>query len=159
MDKSLIDFVVYRSMYRADYNFVLSSWAHSFKGSQWAGVIPNNEWHASMKNIIDQLASRGMQVIMAVADDDRDQIMGYVAFEKSLAGIPVVHYVFVKDDFRKEGLGKALLGVTGDGSFIYTFRTEDSQYLDSMGRFVPAIARRKELEPIYHNASNTAKRS
>jgi GNAT superfamily N-acetyltransferase len=148
-EKSLLDFVVFRSMYRADYNFVLSSWAHSFKGSPWAGVVPNNDWHASMKNIIDQLQTRGSEVVMAVADDDRDQIMGYVCYEKSLAGIPVIHYIFVKDDFRREGLGTALLGVTGNGSLIYTFRTEDSQYLNKMGTHVPAIARRKDLEPVY----------
>lgn len=158
---NLVDLIVFRSMSREDYNFVLSSWAHSFKGSPWAGMVPNNEWHPMMKKCIDQLLSRGARVVLAVADDDRDQILGYICYEKSVCGMPVVHYVFVKDDFRKEhGLGKALLGVTGDGSFIYTYRTLDMQYLDKMGTHVPAIGRRKDLEPIYadgrtRNAKNS----
>jgi GNAT superfamily N-acetyltransferase len=149
--ESLLDFIVFREFEASsDYNCVLSNWSHSFKGSPWAGVCPNNLWHAQMKQTLDQLLSRGAQVIMAVADDDPDQIVGWVCYEKSKSGVSVVHYVFVKDDdFRGHGIASALLDIARQGDFIYTFRTPDGKHLEKRGTHVPAIGRRKNLEPIY----------
>jgi GNAT superfamily N-acetyltransferase len=140
---------VFREMEPQDYNFILSNWAHSFKGSPWAGCSPNNLWHSRIKEEVDQLLGRGAHVVMAVADDDRDHLLGFICFEKPACGIPVIHYAYVKDDFREQGVGSALMDIAGKGQHIYTYRTYDSQYIAKGGIHVPAIARRKDLEPVY----------
>ena len=150
MSDSILDICAFRAFDpETDYNFVLSSWAHSFKGSPWAGVCPNNLWHPQMKETLDQLLERGATVLMAVADDDTDHLIGYVCYETGLSGVAVIHYVFVKDEFRTGGMGKALLSIAANGKFIYTFRTPDGKSLERGGTHVPAIARRKKLEPVY----------
>ncbi len=148
-----LDFAVFREFDpETDYNCVLSDWAKSMKNSEFAGVCPNNEWHRLMKMVLDGVLDRGAEIVVAVSDEDRDHILGWTCYERSLSGVSVVHYVFVKDDFREDhGIGKALLGIAAQGYFVYTCSTHDARYL-TKGRkckFVPGIIRRKNLEPVY----------
>lgn len=143
------DLVEFRVPKEDELPFILSSWFKSFRKSPWAGTLPNNLYHNCMKELFDQLVERGMYVYVAAASTDPDQLLGFIAFEE--ATVPVVHYVFVKDKFRKQGIGSALMrqaGASADNHWIYTHRTEDSKRFRG-GKHVPAIARRKELEPVY----------
>ena len=152
MEPKLLDFVAFRQMEEPDYNFVLSNWAHSYKGSPWAGTVPNNLWHVTVKESVDQLVARGAYVVLAVSEDDRDQFLGFICWEEPESGISVVHYAYVKDEFReKHGVGRALLRIATKGRpFFYTHRTSDARWLVcGCCKYLPAIARRKALEPVY----------
>jgi hypothetical protein len=149
-----LDFCVFREFDpETDYNCVLSDWAKSYRSSLYAGPCPNHLWHEQMKSVLDGVLDRGAYIVMAVADDDRDHILGWACFERSKCGVSVVHYVFVKDDWREEyGLGRTLLQLCADGFYIYTCSTKDGSRISQGGKFVPSIIKRKNLEPIYAEA-------
>lgn len=95
-----------------------------------------------------------MKVAIAEAEGS---MLGFIAFEE--AAVPVLHYVYVKPVFRGEGIFPSLLeaaGISEGQSFLYTFRTPDCRRFKG-GSHCPAIARRKNLEPIY--AETPGKRS
>ena len=146
-----LDSVVFREFDpETDYNCVLSDWAKSFKTSPHAGPVPNNEWHNIMKSVLDGVLDRGALIVMLVSDEDSDHILGWVCYEKAASGVSVVHYVFVKEGLRElHGYGKALLGVAATGFFVYTCKTPLGRFLEAGGDHVPAILRRKNLEPVY----------
>lgn len=124
-----------------DLPFVYKAWISSYQTSDWAGVIPQHVAYSIQKVVINQLLARGMRITMAVNPDDRDQILGFVAYE---AG-PVIHYVFVKDFVRRRGTAKLLLasaGISPDGPVFITHRTADAKYLGNIVH-KPGLARRK----------------
>lgn len=142
----------FRLMKAEDFKFVLSSWLKSFRRSPWAGLIANNSYHSVMKQTVDQLSARGAQIVVAENRESPGQLLGFICFERTKVNIPVLHYIFVKDLFRKQGIGAALLemaGITRGKGFIYTFRTNDFNKRFKDGTHAPGIARRKDLEPIY----------
>lgn len=147
----LLDLSVLRQIEPGDYFFIISSFAHSYKRSSWAGTVPANIWHVTAKATVDGLLARGATVLLSVSADDRDQILGWICFETGANKTPVVHYVFVKEEFRKEGIAHQLLTVaTKEGPFLYTHRTDDGNLL-TRGKqvlFRPWLARRKNLEPV-----------
>jgi len=138
-----------------DLAFVFDGWSKSFKKSPFAGIIPNNHFTAVLEGAIAQLLGRGMQIYIAESEDPATMV-GFVAFET--AAVPVLHYVYVKPVLRDLGFGSKLLnvaGITPETEFLYTFRTSDMKKFKS-GTHCPAVARRKELEPIY--AENPGRR-
>lgn len=155
---SLLSVINYRPAEPQDYNLVLDSWIKTFKSSPYAGIVAADEYHATTRDAIEKLIARGAKLVMAVADNDREQIIGWVCYEISLEGVPVVHYVYVKggrdtkgnDLFRGKGLGTSLLKKATQGAaFLHTFRTADGNRLTrNKGRHVPFLARRKNLEPV-----------
>lgn len=150
-EPKLLDYVSFREYRDGDYNFLLSNWAKSYRGSPYSGPIPNNRYHETMKELVDQLLERGAYVVLAVSQDNDDQFLGFVCWEQAAAAA-VVHYVFVKDEFREiHGLGRILLSVATKGQpFVYTHKTldEGAKRLQKGGTFVKAIACRKNLEPV-----------
>lgn len=138
-----------------DRRFILDAWLKSWKGSPWAGVIPNNKVSEVTFDAILQLHERGM-AILVLESEDPDTKIGFIAWEVSQ--VPVLHYIYVKPVLRGMGFGKKLLcevGITPEEPFVYTHRTQDSKKLVG-GQHCPAIGRRKELGTAY--AKNSVKR-
>jgi hypothetical protein len=127
-----------------DLPFLFKAWISSYEKSPWAGTIPSHLGYDIHKATIHQLLLRGMKVTMAVNPDDDQQILGFLAHEPGL-----LHYVFVKDLFRRQGVATKLLA---DANFdrtqplLTSFRTPDAGYL---GKLVhrPGLARRKAAYP------------
>lgn len=156
---SLIAEVAYRDCTESDLPFVMSAWLNSFKRSLWAGNVANNMYTSVHKNTIQQLVHRGMKITVAYNREDPDQLLGFVAHELAESGVPVVHYLFVKDSFRSSadervGIGSSLMECAGAfrRDFVYTFKTSDSRYFPQ-GKYVPSIARRKDLNPVWPKQS------
>lgn len=127
--------------------FVLDYWLKSYRLSPWAGVVPNNLYTATYSACLQQLIDRGMEiwVLQSAKDLNLDAFVGFVALER--AEKPVIHYVFVKEPFRRQGLAKFMLSeldVDLTKPFFYTFRTRAAKYATN-GRYRPEIARRKQL--------------
>ncbi len=136
---------IYRPYGADDVMDVVKWWTGSFRRSRWAGTLPNNKFSEYMGEAIRQLLSRGSKCTLAVNPACPAQILGFVVTEKTRAGEDVVHYLFVKDYYRKRGISKGLLAeadVSSDGSAFYTHKTNFSKHY--RGKFVPEIARRKE---------------
>lgn len=137
----------FREALPADRAFWGANWANSYRGSRWAGVVPNHLYHDLMRTLQDGLLRRGMRVSLAHLPGAPNALMGFVAWEPSEKA-NVVHFLYVKPTWRKQGLGTALL-LGGPGrEFIYTHRTDESNYFgkpDWRIAHIPEPARRKDL--------------
>lgn len=133
-----------------DQRFLWDSWSKSFKHSRYAGVVRNIDYHAATVSVIEDLLRRGAVVEVVCARHRPDQILGYVCWE-ALGKDRALHYVYVKDPFRQEGLATALLeriraAAPQEARLYHTFRTEDfDRRLNRDGAWshAPEIARRK----------------
>jgi GNAT superfamily N-acetyltransferase len=99
-----------------DLNFVYSSWLRSYKhSSYWAKRIRHNVFFAGHQAMLNYLfAKPTFQCAVACSPEDPTQIFGYLAYEKATEGAqPIVHFVFVKDDFRKMGVARKLFEAAG----------------------------------------------
>lgn len=77
-------------------------------GNDWFKLIDRDAYYSKYSTFIDQLLLRPMALIrMALIpsiDTDPEVVLGW-----SLSENKTVHYVWVKDDLRRQGIGKTLL--------------------------------------------------
>jgi ribosomal protein S18 acetylase RimI-like enzyme len=134
-----------------EFKFVLDSWSNSFRKSPYAGVVPNNMWAEVSRSSMTQLMTRATSsTVVALTpvtkygefrkmeapvefDLDRGRVMGYSVSEPG-----ILHWLYVKKDYRRLGIGKQLLqnlvSKWDDNSRKhprYTHKTDSSQ------RFLP----------------------
>lgn len=131
----------------ADRAFWGANWSNSYRGSRWAGVVPNHLYHDIMRTLQDGLLRRGMRVTLAHLPGAPDALMGFVAWEPSEKA-NVVHFLYTKPTWRKQGLATSLLQAGPGTNFIYTHRTAESDYFRQPQwrvAHVPEPARRKDL--------------
>ena len=127
-----------------DETFLLDSWLNAYRASPWAGAVPNNKYFDVYGDAIKELLTRGSKVLVACNPDNSSQILGWVCYELSARGDKVVHFVYVKDVFRKLGIANSLIGAAGinpKGRFYYTYKTKMSKVF-KLAAHEPAIARR-----------------
>lgn len=129
-----------------EFAFIFDSWARSFRKSPWAGCIPNHLYDAVSRAASAAIVDRGAKVLVAVtpiagqesAFPELRRVMGYSVSEPG-----VLHFLYVKDDFRKMGIGQALLDATcPGGEWTYTHRTRLSE------RFLNRRSRRFFWDPV-----------
>lgn len=132
----------------ADFKLVMDSWSKSWRESPWAGAIPNNRFHAVFTDAVAQLVERGAQFVVLCAAANEDQIIGWACYELVRDGT-ALHYLYVKDPFRRRGLGAELVQAVKEahGTSDRTFYTHRTRFADSSifrgFRHAPEIARRK----------------
>lgn len=127
-----------------DLPFIYDYWLNSFRDSKWAGVVTNDQYRAIYTRTLQDLFKRGMKVLLAVSVDDPDTLVGFMAYEVRPSGEYVIHYCYLKDYMRGQGLVKEFLTEIGcPAHFCYTFRTRSAP--PGNGRWVPEIARRLKL--------------
>ncbi len=101
----------------------MDSWLRSFRDSWFAGTIPNDLYYDLYRKIItERVRGRtGAKTYVCVAPDDDSVILGFACVEPP----GIVHYVYVKDVFRKKGVARALVTHAGIREPAqYTFRTK-----------------------------------
>lgn len=106
---------------------VYDSWARSFRKSPYAGCVPNHLWDQVSRACMSEILNRGARVIVAVVDlpDGGRRVAGYSVSEPN-----VLHWLYVKDDYRGFGYGRELLYKTVEGwnkAPVYTHRTNAAQ--------------------------------
>lgn len=96
-------------------DFVFDSWGNSYRKSPWAGCVPNHLWDQVSRISEQEIVARsGCKVTVAVTPvDGREaeypdvrRVMGYAVYEPAKR---VLHFLYVKQDYRGNGIGKALL--------------------------------------------------
>jgi GNAT superfamily N-acetyltransferase len=107
---------------------VFDAWASSFKKSPYAGVIPNHCYDEIARVAISEILDRGAKVVVAVQPlpDGTRRVMGYSVSEPAKK---ILHWLYVKKDFRGMKIGRAILRETvdpGEPGWRYTFRTKAS---------------------------------
>ncbi len=74
-------------------------------GNDWYSLIDSDRYYAVYTHIIDQLLSRRDSIVrLAVLEDDLDVCLGW-----SLSENKKLHYVYVKEDYRCQGIGASLM--------------------------------------------------
>lgn len=106
----------------SEVGFVYKSWLGSYKNH--ADVTPYSMYRKVYQHYLDRIMKRDeCIVILAVHPEHPDQIFGFACFERSA---PTLHYIYVKEDYRRTGVGSDLLEYllsTETGEFAYTFNT------------------------------------
>jgi hypothetical protein len=115
-----------------DRNFIVDSWVRSYQFAHAAGVIATERWFPVMIPEVERLLDRpGSRTVVAYKTDEPDRLADLQGFitvdtDDETWGIPVIHYVFVKEFYRKSGRARGLFaaaGVDPKRPFIYTATT------------------------------------
>jgi hypothetical protein len=88
-----------------DHDFVYATWLRAFRTSAFAHGIRTSVYFAGQhRRVATILARPGTTVLIAAPDGDDLTILGYAVIEGH-----TVHWVHVKEAFRRFGLARALL--------------------------------------------------
>jgi GNAT superfamily N-acetyltransferase len=140
-----------------DLPFIMSSWLRSFKTSHFAGPIPNDIYWDTYRLAAERILSRpAARLLVAVNPSERDpehELYGWLAMEPGEP--PVVHYVYVKQAFRRMGVARSLLraaSINLSAPFVYTYRTRDVaaviRHARLLARHDPHLVRRPTDEEM-----------
>ena len=161
--------LAYRPAREPDWFFVVDSWLWSYRDAHAAGLIQMEDWNRVMKpQLAKVLARSGVSIFVAHhpgQDGTGADLYGWIAIERgyqtparsrqggrwvdSMVSVsePLVHYVFVKQPYRRLGIARGLFkaaGVDPAAAFNYTAKTAIVTLLAdkiSGGRWMPLIAR------------------
>lgn len=97
----------------ADLPFILSSWLRGYRQSSVTSGISNTVYYRSHEAALKRLLVDAV-VIVACAKDDPNQIFGYVVGEHDGIAALTVHWVYVKQPFRRLGMAAHLLATLRD---------------------------------------------
>jgi GNAT superfamily N-acetyltransferase len=89
-----------RDLKPIDEDFVYDSWLRSVR-------CPTRMVTDMTRCLVDYIKSIG-NIKIYCADDDEDHIIGWISFGQ-LEGTKLLHFLFVKKDFRGNGVGTELL--------------------------------------------------
>lgn len=115
-----------------DLNFIQSSWGHSYyKGANFDRILAPKPFHDHHRPIRERiLAKPSTAIIVACAKDAHDVILGYIIVEdppkppNGFNGM-ILHYLYVKEAFKKEGIATELLAKSIPSTPVfYTHETE-----------------------------------
>jgi hypothetical protein len=98
-----------RDMQPSDKNFVLATFLRGiYHGDSWFSKIPRGIFMQNYKVFAEALIDTTNKVTVKVAclPDDKDIIMGYSILS---ADYQTIHFVYVKEAWRKKGIARALL--------------------------------------------------
>ena len=141
--------VAHRSATRAssERQFMITTWASSYKKSFAAGIITSEDWPAVMHQQLGKILDRaGARAIIAYEKSDADYFYGWIAGDTTDA-VPIVYYVYVKEPYRRSGIARGLfsaLGVEPGAYFVHVCETPKSIELASKiprARFNPLEVR------------------
>ncbi len=96
-----------RSARASDMAFVIDAWKKSYEGAPAVRGADREHYRVEMTRAIRRLCDRA-EIRIATAPDDDDHLLGFAAFVTTDDGAEL-HYVYVKQDFRKMGIARALL--------------------------------------------------
>lgn len=106
-----------------DIPFIYSSWLKSYKHDSFIGKSTRSIiFFPHYREIIDLLLSKA-KVLIACKEDEPNVVYGYIVYDDQFE---ILHYVYVKDSFRRFGIMKSLLysaSISIDIGIIYTHET------------------------------------
>jgi GNAT superfamily N-acetyltransferase len=143
----------------SDVKFVVESWLEGQRTSYSAGLVAIEDWFDVMRPQYTKLMRRpGMQTVVAYEKTDPDFLYGSIIADPTEQRVPdksgslhwwpaLVLFVFVKQNYRREGIGRALfsaVGVDVTKPFLYACNTVTASRLASkapLAKFNPLAAR------------------
>jgi hypothetical protein len=101
----------------ADQAYIASTWVSSL------GLSDNPKGSSARGHIVDSLLDKaGVKVLVAVDGENHARIMGWICWSP-MPSVNVVHYVYVRNQLRKQGIGTLLAhaaDLVGGKPVVYT---------------------------------------
>lgn len=98
-----------RPYQESDKAFIMATMLRGlYYGNSWFSMIPKDIFMNNYKKVIEALITRNL-VTIACLPDEPDVILGYSLVNGDFSKL---HWVYVKQDFRKMGIGKSLVPET-----------------------------------------------
>ena len=116
-----------------DRDFVINAWLMAHRNSSECVRQSNPTYYSNQEPLIQRLLDVATTLV-ATADDDDDQLAGFITFQH-IDGVPVVHYFFVKNLFRRRGIARELFAAANINPalpLVYTHLTHKSLAKDYM---------------------------
>ena len=110
----------------ADERFIYATWIKSFRDSSFCRAVPAPIYERSQRQRIGNILSRDTTyILIATPKDTPELILGYLVGESP----NVIHYLYVKKDYRQLGLTDKLFwfkdGWSADEPILYTHKSAD----------------------------------
>lgn len=99
-----------RSIIETDVPFIFNSWLKAFRNSRFAAPVNQNVYFSEQHKLVEKLLGRATTLVVGAASDPAT-VYGYVCYEY-IQGVFVLHFAYVKHDFRTLGLFKTLMDAT-----------------------------------------------
>lgn len=102
--------VTVRQMLPTDVNYIIDSWAQSYRHSPDMLAVDDNLYKVEIRNrVYREIAAN--KVFIACDPQNEETIYGWICFAqpKSFGHLPVVSYVYVKRDHWLRGIGSSLV--------------------------------------------------
>ena len=96
--------ITIRQAVQADLPMIYSSWMKSNRKNGMAADVLNEVYYDEHRKIIEGCFDRG-EILIACDSENESVILGYLAASKE----PVLHYVYVKQMFRKLKIASTLI--------------------------------------------------
>lgn len=91
-----------------DTSFIFNSWLKSYRSSNFAKDQCNTVFFENYKKIVSDIIERSLITIVCNPEDD-NHLYGYIVFENLPGSNLLVHYLYVKHTYRKQGIAKRLV--------------------------------------------------
>lgn len=126
-----------RPFVETDTNFILKSWLRHNRQAPGFADVGERTYYYNHQLLIGGIA-RHARIWVACADDNPDEIWGFVCAEPGPEDTLVVHYLYVKQRWRRFGFAKQLLRAAGWRPGVKIMATHWSEKAQSLGRRVQA---------------------
>lgn len=120
-----------------DVPFLFNSWLRCYRHSHNTRGCENPVFFAQQHKLLEGLCKRA-SITIACNQADIAQIYGYICHEQ-IEGVLVVHFVYVKEIYRKFGVAGILAQSAGfdkDAPVFYTHRTYSAEGLERKFKMV-----------------------
>lgn len=163
-----MDSLAFRLAKEADMPLVVDSWIDSYRTAHAAGLIPMAIWRETMERVLFDhvFPRRGVEIWVAYhpgEEGTKADLYGWIAIERNVVipsrhgtkeiPSPLVHYVFVKQAYRRLGIARGLFraaGVSLAEPFFYSCKTGVVSELKDKApcaRWAPLIVRFPKDDP------------
>lgn len=147
-------------MRESDLAFVVNSWLKSHQAVQTRAQ--GKAFLAAHAPLVRYLARDASVRLVACSTDDDDLIQAWVVADMRGDGVPVLHYIYTKDVFRKLGLGSRLarLAIGGADRAAFTHKAQKRADLPGVRLFFdPHAVITREIHDNQATAAHTQERA
>lgn len=88
----------------SDISFIYATWLNSYHYDSWTKTIQKSIFFDNYKLVIDEILINA-KIKIACLQNDYDIILGYLVYDEP----NIIHYCFVKNDFRQFGVANSLM--------------------------------------------------
>lgn len=90
-------------------NFVLQSWVRAGRQSQWATLMGSATYYRGQQSVVERLVTTAT-VRVAEVEGRPGELAGWACGEHHKTQGLVLHFVYVKQVYRRLGVARALIG-------------------------------------------------